>query len=174
MKFLFVRYQVAQQFIALPDRNRETILRCQCVVGIHENVPRFYDGSQFSHAASASLQRIAGGLVAEDKAATVKVHHYRPPFPAVIGIPDVRVAVGIGFAVFDVAAANHAVFQHPHFRSVPRFPFIGFMPLVELCVNRFLHCLTFEIIDELSHICTSANSNDFPVRTLTFCILLWA
>nr|CAI9744571.1 hypothetical protein [uncultured bacterium] len=172
MKFLFVRYQVTKQFIALPDRNWKTILRRQRVVGIHENVPCFYDGSQFSHATAAGLQRITSGLVAEDKATTVKVHHYRPFLTAVIRIPNVRKAVGIGFAVFDVVAANHAVFQHFHFRSVPRFPFVGLMSLVELCINRFLHCLTFEIIDEFSHICTSVNSTDFPVRTLTVCILL--
>ena len=171
MKFLFMRYQVTQQFIALPDGDWKTILRRQRVIRIHENIPCFHDGFQFSHTAATGLQRVASGLVAEDKSATVKVHHNRPLFPAVIGIPDVREAVGIGFAVFDVAAANHAVFQRFHFRSVPRFPFVGLMSLVELCVNRFLHCLTFEIVDELSHICTSANSNDFPVRTLTVCIL---
>ena len=105
-------------------------------------------------------------LVAKDETAAVKVNHYWQFFAAVIGIPDVRKAVGIGFTVFNVVATNQAVFQLLHFRRIPRLPLVGLMPFVELCVDRFLQQPAFQVIDEFPH----SNPPDFVPLMILFYI----
>ena len=143
--------QIAEQLVTLQNWHRKTILRRKGVIRIHQNVAGLHDSFQFSHTA-AGLHRVAGRLIAENETSAVEVHDNRPLLSAVIGIPDVREAVRVSLTIFDIVSANQTVFQLLHSRFMPGFPLVRLVPLVKLCIDRFLDERTFQIVQLFPHV----------------------